>query len=104
MNRLLSQSGVAAQIVVWLGSASAFAQCPVSFAPAGGYNVFQQFPVAVAVSDANRDGRPDLLVVSGYGGLQGHVLVFLANPDGTFQPPITNWMQGQPLSFAVADF
>jgi len=59
-----------------------------------------------AVADVNGDGKPDLVMTSGWGNWgSGWFYVLLGNGDGTFQQP-TTYMTGAgcPLGMAVGDF
>src|SRR5438094_7078867 len=58
-----------------------------------------QFLRAVAVSDFNGDGQPDLAAAGADG-----VSVLLGNGDGTFQAALTFPAGSAPVSVAVGDF
>ena len=57
-------------------------------------------PDAVAVADANGDGRPDLIVANRGSST---VSVLLGNGNGTFGPQQTYQTGGSPTSIAVGD-
>lgn len=59
-------------------------------------------PVAVAVGDFNRDGKPDLAIADYSFG--GHVYVLLGNGDGTFQSATTYSSGRSSHSVATGDF
>ena len=54
---------------------------------------------ALAISDFNKDGIGDLLVVNGVGSASASVSVLLGNTDGTFKSPVSYSIAG---TFAVA--
>jgi len=59
---------------------------------------------SVAVGDFNRDGKPDLAVVSQVGTTGNIVGVLLGNGDGTFQNQVGYAVGNTPQSVAVGDF
>jgi hypothetical protein len=90
---------------VLLGNGDGTFQTAVSYG-AGGYG-----PVSVAVSDVNRDGKPDVVVGNTCSTLQdnscsgtGTVGVLLGNGDGTFQTAVTYGSGGYGTGgLAIAD-
>jgi uncharacterized protein (TIGR03437 family) len=60
-------------------------------------------PSGIQVADFNGDGRLDIAVANGATAVSS-VAVFLGNGDGTFQKAISNPVQGNPHTLAVADF
>src|SRR5215472_5903482 len=60
-------------------------------------------PVAIAVSDFNGDGRPDLAVINNDGGT-GNVGILLGNGNGTFRSPVDYATGTGPNMVSVADF
>ena len=71
-----------------------------TFQPAVGYGSGADYPLSVALGDANGDGKPDLLV----GGGSGSASVLLGSGDGTFQPALSYGSGGVgAVSVAVAD-
>jgi hypothetical protein len=58
-------------------------------------------PYDVAVGDFNRDGKLDMVVADGSGGI---LYVLLGNGDGTFQPPTPLSSGGFPWAVVVGDF
>ncbi len=85
-------------------SSPAFAQCPLSIAPAVNYTVGTN-PRSVAAADFNGDGRPDLAVANSFNGTGGNsVSILLGTGTGTFGAA-TNFAVGLgPISVAVGDF
>ncbi|OGX82004.1 hypothetical protein BEN47_05125 [Hymenobacter lapidarius] len=75
---------------------------PGAFAPAVTYPSVAGFPVRLAVTDVNGDGRPDILLAMQQGGGVGVMLNSPAAP-GTFLPLTTYLTQGDPRSLAVGD-
>lgn len=67
-----------------------------------------KFSRALAVADVNRDGRPDLLVVSNPGAVpgptRGRVTALLATGAGSFGPPIDHDVTESLDDLVVADF
>lgn len=69
--------------------------------PAGGYGL-----LAIAVTDLNQDGKPDIVVASDCATLSGpcdesSISVLLGNADGTFQLSSETFVTG---GFGIADF
>lgn len=60
---------------------------------------FAERPNAVAAADFNRDGKLDLVVVSG-----PRVAILLGNGDGTFQAPLDFFAGGSAFYVTVGDF
>jgi hypothetical protein len=87
----------------------ALAQTSALFQPAVAYNAGGIATESVAVTDVNKDGNQDLVVViqnapAGVPQSNGLVGVLLGNGDGTFQTSVTYDTGGnQPFSVAVAD-
>jgi hypothetical protein len=62
-------------------------------------------PVALAEGDFNRDGIPDLVVVTpDPAGKTSSLQILLGNGDGTFAPPLPVSVPGTPDSVVVSDF
>jgi hypothetical protein len=61
---------------------------------------------ALAIADVNRDGKPDLLIVSNFGSSSGGPVlgVGLGNGDGTFQPSLNYSLNYTPSDIAAGDF
>lgn len=78
----------------------------LSFLESGGYINGTEFATttSVAVGDFNRDGKPDLAVVSQVGTTGNIVGVLLGNGDGTFQNQVSYAVGSVPTSVAVGDF
>src|SRR5437660_9304321 len=88
---------------------------PISILSGNGDRTFQnavnfragKFPVSVAVSDFNRDGKLDLAVANNgahYSYSDNSVSVLFGRGDGTF-PTLVNYGGGKyPISVAVAAF
>lgn len=59
-------------------------------------------PIAIAVTDINKDGRPDLVTAN---AKSGNVAILLGNGDGTFAPArfVGVGAAQQPMAVAVAD-
>jgi hypothetical protein len=80
-----------------------------TFQSAQTYDAGGRFVGSIAVMDADRDGKPDLILTNACGpkgkcGLQlGIVSVLLGNGDGTFQTPQAYKTGHGPRSVAVAD-
>jgi hypothetical protein len=55
-------------------------------------------PTSLATADLNGDGHQDLVVADPYNG----ICVLLGNGDGTFQPPVTYFVNTNPASLFVA--
>jgi hypothetical protein len=79
-------------VSVLLGNGDGTFQAPQLFA--AGY-----FPQAVGVGDFNRDGKLDVVTVSG-----GNVSVLLGNGNGTFVAPLSFTRPLNPSGLAVGDF
>jgi hypothetical protein len=62
-----------------------------TFPPVAVYQTGWSGAYSVAVTDVNRDGKPDLMVanIGGAAGSDGMVSVWLGNGDGTFQAATT---------------
>jgi len=60
-------------------------------------------PGSVAADDLNGDGRVDLVITNGDGGV-GQVGVLLGNGDGTFQPVVDYAAGNVPISIGIGDF
>ncbi len=75
---------------------------PTTFVTAATYAA-QPVPTAIAVADFNGDGFQDIAALhSGYPS--STVLVFLGNPDGTFQPPIATSAPDNASSLVAGQF
>jgi len=79
-----------------------------TFQAAVGYSSGGENATAVAISDVNHDGKPDVVVVNNCANnsncTNGSVSVLLGNGDGTFQPAVSYSSGGEDsLSIAVAD-
>ena len=64
-------------------------------------------PLGVLVGDFNRDGKKDVVVISGGSGTAsdpGGVSVFLGNGDGTLQPGVKYSAHNSPVSAVAYDF
>lgn len=90
------------QVAVLLGNGNGTFQPAVAYS-SGGYQA-----VSLAVSDANGDGNPDLLLANHCAdsscASNGTVSVLLGNGDGTFQAAVTSGSGGfQASSVVVAD-
>jgi len=61
---------------------------------------------SIAAGDFNGDGKPDLAMVSKYGGVDGAggMTLLLGNGDGSFQTPIYYSTGSSPTFVSVADF
>jgi len=66
--------------------------------------IFDRSPLSIQVADFNSDGKPDVLVLSGFGQLKTSVRILLGNGDGTLQPPIDSLAHDFAYTTAVADF
>src|ERR1700730_7242543 len=60
-------------------------------------------PQGVVIADFNKDGKPDVVVVSSYGTAQ-NVYVLLGNGDGTLRPPSVISIAGTLYAVAAGDF
>jgi hypothetical protein len=60
-----------------------------------------QTPEAIAEGDFTNNGRTDLITAN---GTANSISLFLANADGTYQPPRTVAVAGGPNAIAVGDF
>src|SRR5579872_2634610 len=58
-------------------------------------------PLAAAVGDLNKDGKPDIVVTN---KVDSTISVLLNKGDGTFSPQVTYDVGGIPASVAIADF
>ena len=80
-----------------------------TFQPFVAYDSGGVFTYSVAVADANRDGKPDIIVTNYYGectseDCDGTVSVLIGNGDGTFLPAVIYDLPSQnPDSIVVAD-
>lgn len=80
-----------------------------TFQAATTYNTNAYFAISVAVTDVNRDGKPDVIVAEGCGSVSGTcpatgtVSVLLGNGDGTLQPAQNADTGGLALFMTVAD-
>src|SRR5262249_52360405 len=77
-----------------------------TFQPVVTYNVGKKFASAVAVTDVNGDGRPDVVVSDCAAGkypfqVSGSISVLLGSGEGTLQPPLT-YASGGFFSIGVA--
>ena len=80
-----------------------------TFQAATTYDTNAYFAISVAVTDVNRDGKPDVVVAHGCSSLpnscpaSGTVSVLLGNGDGTLQPAQNADTGGLALFMTVAD-
>lgn len=94
------EDGTAAGAAVLLGRGDG------TFDPAVTYDSVGNAGWSIAVSDVNRDGKPDLVLASGDNleGSGGVVGLFLGNGDGTFQPVVSLYPgTGRTRAVAVQD-
>jgi len=86
------------ELSLFLGRGDGSFKSPVSYSPGGCGGA-----LAIAVTDLNGDGNPDLALAEGC--TEGEVIIQLGNGDGTFQPPqVYGSGAFVATSVAVADF
>jgi hypothetical protein len=100
-NALASRLGVQSPVNVLLGNGDGTFKGPTSY-KSGGFG-----SDAVAVADANGDGKPDVFVVNGcfFGnctGSEGSLGVLLGNGDGTFKSAVSYDIGAYPVSSVYA--
>jgi hypothetical protein len=87
-------------IGVLLGNGDGTFQAPVTYDSGGEPSYDSLGPQAIAVQDVNGDGKPDVLLATGFQG----VAVLLGNGDGTFKPAVVYSSGGpQATSISVGD-
>lgn len=88
--------------LLWLASAvyAASSAAPVSFIARRDF-VTAPFPTALATSDINGDGVPDLVVTNGF---SNNVSILLGKGDATYHAAVSFGAGTNPVSVTVADF
>lgn len=74
-----------------------------TFKPAVTYSA-GEWPQFVLIADFNHDGHLDVATANRAIGSSGHVLIFLGNGDGTFQPPVAYGPFQDAFALATGDF